>query len=74
MSAIEDTMKSIQQVEEVRMLRIATAQMRHYLSCALCAQCGDPLGTGEITQTSDGERTVHAGKCLAEAEEGDPYS
>lgn len=58
-SSLEATMKQIQNEEATHYQNHALAVMRNLLAGALCAECGEPLGTeGEVEQDDDG-RTLH---------------
>lgn len=53
-------MERIQREGEERSMSLAAAQLRKFLSTALCATCGEPLGTDEeIVQNDDETKTMH---------------
>ena len=47
--------------DEAQAMRLAAAQLRKFLAGALCAVCGDPLGTEQEIVQDDEDRTMHKG-------------
>lgn len=65
---LRDTLHKVQAASEERAMHLAAAQLRKFLSTALCAVCGDPLGDGEIIQNQSETKTMHA-DCTEEEDE-----
>ena len=64
--SLEDSMKRVQLETENNSIRLMAAQLRKFLSTALCAHCGEALGTDdEIVQSDDETKTLHA-ECAEE--------
>lgn len=66
---LREALEKIQREGEERSMKFAAAQLRKFLATALCVQCGEPLGVGEVCQDDDAEATVHAA-CLQAYEDG----
>ena len=60
MTDFRKAMEDIQAQDEARAMRLAAAQLRKFLAGALCAVCGDPLGTEDEIIQDDDDRTMHA--------------
>lgn len=67
--SFEETMQALQSADEERGWRWEALHLRKLLAGALCASCGDPLGSDEpVMQFGDDDQTVHA-KCRAVCKE-----
>jgi len=60
-SSIEVAMRRVQEEDRERSFSHMAAQLRKFLSTALCATCGEPLGTDEeVVQDDEETKTMHA--------------
>jgi hypothetical protein len=58
--SLEEQFAKIHAEQEDKEMRLVAAQLRKFLAGALCAVCGDPLGTEDEIIQDDDDRTMHA--------------
>jgi hypothetical protein len=57
--AFKQAMRIAELESDMHALRGVATQMRHFLACALCTECGEPLGDGSVEIICEDDRTMH---------------